>query len=96
MLSIIAAQSAQVVENARLAEEEKALANLQKELQLAREIQMRLLPKTPPEIAGYEVAGQSQPALRVGGDYFDFLELGGGRWGFCLADVSARALRPLC
>ena len=92
LLSIIAAQSAQVVENARLAEEEKALANLQKELQLAREIQMRLLPKTPPEIAGYEVAGQSQPALRVGGDYFDFLELGGGRWGFCLADVSGKGI----
>ena len=92
LLSIIAAQSAQVVENARLAEEEKALADLQKELHLARDIQMRLLPKEPPRIAGYAVAGQSQPALRVGGDYFDFLQLDDGRWGFCLADVSGKGI----
>lgn len=92
LLSIIAAQSAQVVENARLAEEEKALADLQKELHLARDIQMRLLPKEPPEIAGYAVAGQSQPALRVGGDYFDFLKLDDGRWGLCLADVSGKGI----
>ncbi len=92
LLSIIAAQSAQVVENARLAEEEKALANLQKELRLARDIQIRLLPEEPPAIEGYTVAGQSQPALRVGGDYFDFLELDDGRWGFCLADVSGKGI----
>lgn len=92
LLSIIAAQSAQVVENARLAEEEKALADFQKELQLARDIQMRLLPKDPPTIAGYAVAGHSEPALRVGGDYFDFLEFDDGRWGFCLADVSGKGI----
>jgi len=92
LLSIIATQSAQVVENARLAVEGKELEDLQKELQLARDIQMRLLPKEPPQIEGYEVAGQSEPALRVGGDYFDFLEFEDGRWGFCLADVSGKGI----
>ena len=52
LLSIIATQSAQVVENARLIEEEKALEILQEELRLAREIQRKLLPKGPPEVAG--------------------------------------------
>ncbi|MCY4189084.1 MAG: GAF domain-containing protein, partial [Bryobacterales bacterium] len=75
LLSIIATQSAQVVENARLAEEEKALAVLQEELRLAREIQEKLLPRQPPQVPGYAIAGISEPAKRVGGDYFDYLEL---------------------
>ncbi len=92
LLSIIATQSAQVVENARLMEEEKALEILQEELRLAREIQKKLLPKEPPEIRGYDVAGHSEPAKRVGGDYFDFLDLGQGRLGLCLADVSGKGI----
>ena len=92
LLSIIATQSAQVVENARLMEEEKALEILQEELRLAREIQKNLLPKHPPRVAGYGVAGLSEPAKRVGGDYFDFLDLGNDRLGLCLADVSGKGI----
>ena len=92
LLSIIATQSAQVVENARLMEEQKALEILQEELRLARQIQENLLPKGPPELDGYEVAGLSEPAKRVGGDYFDFLPLGPGRVGLCLADVSGKGI----
>ncbi len=92
LLSIIATQSAQVVENARLAEEEKALAVLQEELRLARDIQRRLLPTQPPSVGGYSLVGHSRPAKRVGGDYFDFLELAGGRLGLCLADVSGKGI----
>ena len=92
LLSIIATQSAQVVENARLAEEEKALVVLQEELRLAREIQKNLLPKEPPQVPGYVISGISEPAKRVGGDYFDFLELGEDRLGLCLADVSGKGI----
>jgi len=92
LLSIIATQSAQVVENARLAEEEKALVVLQEELRLAREIQKNLLPQQPPQVPGYVIAGISEPAKRVGGDYFDFLELGEDRLGLCLADVSGKGI----
>ena len=92
LLSIIATQSAQVVENARLAEEEKALAVLQEELRLAREIQEKLLPRQPPQVPGYAIAGISEPAKRVGGDYFDYLELGDDRLGLCLADVSGKGI----
>ena len=92
LLSIIATQSAQVVENSRLMEEEKALEILQEELRLAREIQQDLLPKESPEVSGYAVSGLSEPATRVGGDYFDFLDLGQGRLGLCLADVSGKGI----
>ena len=92
LLSIIATQSAQVVENARLMEEEKALEILQEELRLAREIQRNLLPKRPPDVTGYGISGLSEPAKRVGGDYFDFLSLGGNRLGLCLADVSGKGI----
>ena len=92
LLSIIATQSAQVVENARLMEEQKALELLQEELRLARQIQENLLPKGPPEAAGYEIAGLSEPAKRVGGDYFDFLRLGPNRIGLCVADVSGKGI----
>ena len=92
LLSIIATQSAQVVENARLIEEEKALEILQEELRLAREIQRKLLPKGPPEVAGYGISGLSEPAKRVGGDYFDFLPLGENRLGLCVADVSGKGI----
>ncbi len=92
LLSIIATQSAQVVENSRLMEEQKALEILQEELRLAREIQKKLLPKGPPVVAGYGIAGLSEPAKRVGGDYFDFLELGKNRLGLCVADVSGKGI----
>ena len=92
LLSIIATQSAQVVENARLMEEEKALVLLQEELRLARDIQMKLLPREPPSCPNYNIAGLSKPAKRVGGDYYDFLDLGEGHLGLCLADVSGKGI----
>ena len=92
LLSIIATQSAQVVENARLQEEQKALEILQEELRLAREIQKGLLPKNSPQVPGYGVVGYSEPAKRVGGDYFDFLDLGPDKLGLCVADVSGKGI----
>jgi sigma-B regulation protein RsbU (phosphoserine phosphatase) len=92
LLSIIGAQSAQVIENARLYEEEKALQKMQQEVQMAREIQTRLLPKSPPVVPGYDIAGKSVSAQNVGGDYFDFLQFRDGRLGLCLADVSGKGI----
>nr|MBC8367282.1 GAF domain-containing protein [bacterium] len=88
LLTIIAGQSAQVIENARLYEEEQALLEVQEELRFARKIQLGLLPKAAPEIPRYLVAGASHPAREVGGDYYDTIDMGGGRWALCLGDVS--------
>lgn len=92
LLAIIAAQSAQVIESTRLYKEEQELRLLQQEVKTARDIQIRLLPQFAPSIASYDVAGKSTPACNVGGDYFDFLSVGDGRVGLCLADVSGKGI----
>ena len=92
LITIIAAQSAQVIENARLHEEEKALQLMQQEMRMAYDIQINLLPKSPPTVLGYDVAGKTTPAHNVGGDYFDFLAAGEGRLAICLGDVSGKGM----
>ena len=92
LLAIIAAQSAQILENARLYEEEKALLSMREEVRLAHEIQTSLLPEKPPQLAGYDIAGLSLPAQTVGGDYFDYISLDDGRLGLSVGDVSGKGL----
>ena len=92
LLSIIAAQSAQVVENARLNERERQLLKMQEEIRLASKIQNDLLPKAAPDIPGYEIAGRSIPAQVVGGDYFDFIPVNDHRLAICVGDVSGKGL----
>jgi sigma-B regulation protein RsbU (phosphoserine phosphatase) len=92
LLSIIASQSAQIIENARLYEEEKQLRQFEQDLEMARSIQNRLLPKASPAIDGFDIAGVSYTAREVGGDYFDFIDLGAGRWGIALGDVSGKGI----
>jgi sigma-B regulation protein RsbU (phosphoserine phosphatase) len=92
LLAIIATQSAQIIENARLYEEEQALLLIQEEMRLAYKIQTGLLPHEPPHVAGYDIAGKSIPATLVGGDYFDFIEIGERKWGICLGDVSGKGM----
>ncbi len=92
LLGIIAAQSAQIIENARLYQEEQALQHLQEEMRLAYEIQVNLLPKSHPEITDYQIAGKSTPAKDVGGDYFDFIEIDENKLAFCVADISGKGI----
>ncbi|HOS99381.1 MAG TPA: hypothetical protein PLY66_00080 [Acidobacteriota bacterium] len=66
MLSIIGAQAVRVIEDSRLFEEEQALQRMQEELRLAFELQINLLPKLLPTIAGYDIAGRSRPARQLG------------------------------
>jgi len=90
LMSIIASQSAQSIENARLYEEEKRLHELEEDLKVARRIQEALLPKESPRVEGYDIAGLSIPAKEVGGDYFDFIDIDGSRLGLAIADVSGK------
>ena len=92
LLAIIAAQSGQVVENARLNERERQLLKMQEEIRLASRIQTDLLPKASPNVSGYEIAGKSIPAQVVGGDYFDFIPINDHRLAVCLGDVSGKGL----
>ncbi len=92
LLGIIAAQSAQIIENARLAAEEQALQLMQEEMRLACKIQTDLLPKEPPLVPGYDIAGTSIPAKMVGGDYFDFIKIDDRSIALCLGDVSGKGM----
>lgn len=92
LLGIITAQSAQVIENARLYEEEQTLLRMQQEMKLATKIQLELLPKHAPKLAGYDIAGKSIPAQSVGGDYFDFIAIDEKRVALCVGDISGKGL----
>ncbi len=92
LLSIIAAQSAQIIENARLYLEEQALQHIQEEMRVAKNIQENLLPKEVPISRHYQFAGKSIPAKEVGGDYYDFIPLKDGRIAFCLGDIAGKGI----
>ncbi|HMA61544.1 MAG TPA: GAF domain-containing SpoIIE family protein phosphatase [bacterium] len=92
ILSIIAAQSAQVLEHARLYKQEKQLRKLEEDLRVARDIQEKLLPKEDPHREGYDIAGYSLPAKEVGGDYYDFIEIDDSRLALCLGDISGKGI----
>ena len=65
---------------------------LERELNVARDVQRELLPREVPAIAGLELAGVCRPAIAVGGDYYDYLRDGGGRLGVVIADVSGKGV----
>ena len=67
---------------------------LERDLQIARQIQRGLLPSSSPQLQGYEIAGWSQPAEQTGGDYYDWLVLPNGRIGITLADVTGHGIGP--
>lgn len=92
LLSIIAAQSAQIIENARLYLEEQAFQHMQEEMRVARNIQENLLPMEVPVCEAYQFAGKSIPAKEVGGDYYDFISMKDGRIAFCLGDISGKGI----
>jgi sigma-B regulation protein RsbU (phosphoserine phosphatase) len=92
LLAIISAQSAQVVENARLIEEEKLFIKMQQEVGLAAKIQQDLLPRSNPGLHGYDIFARTIAAQSIGGDYFDFIPMSDGRMAVCLGDVSGKGL----
>ena len=72
----------------------RELVEKRTQLQIARSIQLGLLPKSAPAIEGFDLAGDSQPAEEVGGDYFDFLPMSGGRLGLVIGDVAGHGIGP--
>jgi sigma-B regulation protein RsbU (phosphoserine phosphatase) len=65
---------------------------LEHELELARDIQQRLLPETFPQLAGFDCAARSRPARLVGGDFYDVIPLNDDRVGLVMADVSGKGM----
>jgi sigma-B regulation protein RsbU (phosphoserine phosphatase) len=78
------------IENLRKTTAEKE--RYSKELEIARSIQTSFLPEKMPEIPGYDVSAIMIPAMEVGGDFYDFVPAGNGKWAFVIADVSGKGV----
>jgi serine phosphatase RsbU (regulator of sigma subunit)/AAA+ ATPase superfamily predicted ATPase len=80
-------------EQERREQEERQLSEyIGQELRVANTIQKTLLPKSLPELTGYEVATYYQPAWEVGGDFYDFFELEDGRVGVAVGDAAGKGM----
>ncbi len=88
----IANQAAIAIENARLQAQEARRAQLARELELAHDIQRKLLPAEAPTVPGYQVVYRWRSAREVGGDFFDFVPLDEGRLGLVVADVADKGI----
>ena len=62
------------------------------EIEIAKQVQARLFPQSQPPLKTLEYAGLCIQARKVGGDYYDFLSLGGGRLGFVIGDISGKGI----
>jgi PAS domain S-box-containing protein len=71
---------------------EETRIRFREESRMAHDIQKNLLPQSNPSISGYDIAGKNVPALNVGGDYFDFIQLDNYRIAIALGDVSGKGL----
>lgn len=96
LLQTVATQAGLSIENAQLmntlANEAARRERMNREIEIAREVQERLFPQALPEIPGAECTGACRPAQGVGGDYYDFLELESGRIGIAVGDVSGKGI----
>ena len=89
LVSAVASQVGAAVENARLAERDAQQQRLQRELELAHDLQLKLLPSPAVLQGAAEVAARCLPADSVGGDFYTFSRLGQGRVGVMLGDVAS-------
>lgn len=89
LLTAIANQVGAAIENARLATRDLKQQRVRQELELAHDLQLRLLPSPSVLQGAAEVAARCRPADSVGGDFYTFSRLGGGRVGVMVGDVSS-------
>lgn len=92
LLRALADQGALFINNALLTDEVAKQERLRRDLQIARDIQQRLLPEKCPEVDGYEIAAIGSAATEVGGDYYDFFWIDDTHLGFVVADVSGKGV----
>jgi len=90
ILTTLASVASIRVENATLLEERLERERMERELELATEIQQSFQPSGPPELKGYEFQGISFSCYEIGGDYYDFIERPDGRMLIALGDVSGK------
>jgi sigma-B regulation protein RsbU (phosphoserine phosphatase) len=92
LLRTLASQGAVAIENARLFQENLEKQRMEEELNIARDLQMSMLPASNPELSGYQIAAFSEAAREVGGDFYDFVETKSGGLGFVIGDVTGKSV----
>ncbi len=91
-ISSYADYAAVALENAKLIKESLEKERMEKELDVAREVQYKLLPHSTPKFDNLETAATFIPAFEVGGDYYDFFNINENLLGFVVADVSGKGI----
>jgi serine phosphatase RsbU (regulator of sigma subunit) len=92
LLRTIASQGSVAIENARLFQENLEKQRMEEELNIARDLQMSMLPSVCPQIKGFTIAATSIPAREVGGDFYDFIEMGEDKLGLVVGDVTGKSV----
>jgi pSer/pThr/pTyr-binding forkhead associated (FHA) protein len=89
-LETLATEAAVAIENARLYRETMEKARMEQEMRIAAEIQQALLPKAGRSGAYFRAAAASLPCRSIGGDFYDYVDLSDGSFGFALGDVAGK------
>jgi phosphoserine phosphatase RsbU/P len=92
LLAGIASSAAIAIENARLYQVAVEKGRMERELQVAREVQASLIPQAAPQVPGWEFAGWWQPAREVSGDFYDYVPFGDGHQGLLIGDVTDKGM----
>ena len=92
ILTTVAVQAAISIQFTQLHGERMRHARLERELELAKDVQHSFLPLSEPDIPGYNFWSHYQSAAEVGGDFYDFLELPGGKHAVLLGDVAGKGI----
>lgn len=92
LLISVAMQVGLAVENAYLYHQTSLQRDLERDLEFATQVQLGFLPKSRPKLQGYAFSDYYEPAQRVGGDYFDYIQLPDGRMAVALADVAGKGV----
>ena len=92
LLTSIASSAGIAIDNARLYRIAVEKGRMERELQMAREVQVSLIPGSTPNIPGWDLAACWKPAHEVSGDFYDFIPISDGKYGIVLADVSDKGM----
>jgi len=92
LLTLLSNLAAIKIENARLIEQTIEMEKMERELELAAQIQKDFLPKATPSCENYAITGKNIPCQQVGGDYYDFILIDPSRIGIVVADVSGKGV----
>jgi phosphoserine phosphatase RsbU/P len=92
LLNVLANQGAVAIENARMVQEVIEKERMEEELSIARDLQVSMLPAECPQMAGFQIAAFSLAAREVGGDFYDFIDMGKDRLGLVIGDVTGKSV----